>query len=117
MKYVIHLLLLLIPFASHGEIVSRDLVGKASNIRLVNGFQEDTGLGKIEVQLCSTCSVYELTVTPETIVSKDGKRFALPKFKMYLKANGNKDMRLQFHKNTKEVFYIDLNTLNNKEAR
>lgn len=116
MKYLLHVLLLIIPIISHAEIVSRDLVGKASDISLTKNFHEGTGLGPIEAQLCPTCPIYQLTITPSTVVSKDGDRFDLPKFKMQLKANGNKKVRLQFHKHTNEIFYIRLISDNgNKE--
>ncbi len=108
MKYLFSILAILFAFTSQADIVSRDLVGKAADIRLTGNYQEESGLGQIQVLLCPTCNNYELTITPETEISKDGKALNLNKLKMHLKANGQAQMRLQFHKNRKTIFYISL---------
>lgn len=108
MKYLFSILSVLFALSSQADIVSHDLVGKAVDIRLTGNYQEETGLGQIKVQLCPTCNKYELTITPETEISKDGKALNLNKFKMHLKANGQAQMRLQFHKDRKTIFYISL---------
>jgi len=112
MKYLFSLLLLLMALPSQAEIVSRNLVGKAADISLTANYQETTGTGDIQVQLCPTCNKYKLTITPETKISKDDKILDLSQFKMHLKANGKAPMRLQFHKETKRVFYIHLQRKN-----
>jgi hypothetical protein len=108
MKYLFPLLLILLALPTQADIVSRDLVGKASNISLASSYQEETGIGQIQVKLCQACNNYQLTITPETKISKDGKLLELKQFKMYLKANGQAPMRLQFHKDRKTIFYISL---------
>ena len=108
MKYLFSILSILFAFTSQADIISRDLVGKAMDIRLTSNYQEETGLGQIEVKLCPTCNKYELTITPETKISKDDKTLNLNQFKMHLKANGQAPMRLQFHKDRNTIFYISL---------
>lgn len=110
MKYLFSLLLILLAFPSQADIVSRDLVGKASNISFTSNYQEDTGLGKIKVQLCSSCDIHQLIITPETNISKNHKPLNLNQFKTHLKANGNASMRLQFHKIRNTIFYISLSS-------
>lgn len=110
MKYILPLLLLLMAIPSQAEIVSYDLVGTAADIRLTSNYQEDTGLGDIQAQLCSTCTNYKLTITAESKIIKGNTPINLTQLKTYLNANRNAPMRLQFHKHTKQVFYIKLNT-------
>lgn len=117
MKYIIPLLLILLALPSQAEIVSQDLVGKASDIRLTSNYQEDTGLGNIQVQLCSSCNVYQLDITPETNISKDDKPLNLNQFKVHLKANGAAPMRLQFHKTRNTIFYISLMSHNKEDLQ
>jgi hypothetical protein len=108
MKYLFPLLLILLTLPSQADIVSRDLVGKASNISLASSYQEETGTGQVQVKLCQTCNNYKLTITSETKISKNGKALKLQQFKMHLKANGQASIRLQFHKDRKTIFYISL---------
>jgi hypothetical protein len=117
MKYLFSLLLILLTLPSQADIVSRDLVGKASNISLISSYREENGLGQVQVQLCQTCNNYYLTITPETKISKDSKALDLTKLKMHLKANGNTPMRLQFHKDRKTVFYISLFSYNKEDLQ
>ncbi len=110
MKYLFSLLLILLTLPSQAEIISHNLVGKASDIRFTSSYQEESGLGEVQVQLCSTCTTYQLTITPETNISKNHKPLNLNQFKTHLKANGNAHMRLQFHKNRNTIFYISLSS-------
>ena len=115
MKYLFSLLLILLALPSQADTVSRNLVGKASDIRLTSNYQEETGLGEVQVQLCPTCNVYQLIITPETNISKNHKPLNLNQFKTHLKANGNAPMRLQFHKNRNTIFFISLLTQNEED--
>jgi|TARA_B110000211_G_scaffold45058_1_gene47784 hypothetical protein len=117
MKYLFSMLAILFAFTSQADIVSRNLVGKAADIRLTSNYQEETGLGQVQVQLCPTCDIYQLTITHETNISKDHKPVNLNKFKMFLKSNGNAPMRLQFHNNRKTIFYISLLSHNEEDLQ
>lgn len=110
MKYILPLLLLLMAIPSQAEIVSHNLVGKAADIRLTNNYQESTGAGEIQVQLCPTCTNRTLIMSAESKVMKSDKNIQLNQLKTYLNADRNAPMRLQFHKDTKQVIYINLNT-------
>ncbi len=112
MKHLFSLLLILLALPSQADIVSHDLVGKASDIRLTSNYQEKTGLGQVQIKLCPSCNNYKLTITPETEISRDGKELHPNQFKMYLKANGQAPIRLQFHKDRKTIFYISLSSKN-----
>lgn len=117
MKYLFSLLLLLLSLPNQAEIISRDFVGKASDIRLTSNYQEETGLGQVQVRLCPSCDIHQLAITHETKIFKDHKSINLNKFKMYLKANGNAPMRLQFHNNRKTIFYISLLSHNEEDLQ
>ena len=117
MKYLFSMLAILLALTSQADIISRDLVGKAADIRLTSNYQEETGLGQIQVQLCSTCNTYQLTITDETNISRDHKPVNLNQFKKFLKSNGNAPMRLQFHKNRKTIFYISLLSHNKEDLQ
>lgn len=112
MKHLLSLFMMMVVISSQADIVSHDLVGKASDISLSSKYQEKTGLGQINVQLCPSCNNYSLTITPETEISKNGKLLHLNQFKMHLKANEQAPMRLQFHKDRKLIFYISLSSKN-----
>jgi hypothetical protein len=117
MKYLFSLLIILLALPSQADIVSHNLVGKASDIRLSSNYQEQTGLGQVQVKLCPSCNSYSLTITPETEISKDSKALNLNQFKMHLKANGQAPMRLQFHKDRKTIFYISLPSQNKENLQ
>lgn len=98
------------PLTSQAEILSHNLIGKAADIRLTNTYQENTGTGEIQVQLCPDCTNRTLIISAESKVMKSDKSIQLNQLKTYLNADRNAPMRLQFHKDTKQVIYINLNT-------
>jgi hypothetical protein len=108
MKYILCLLLLILVIPSQAEIVSHDLTGEAADIRLTSNYQEDTGTGDIEVQVCPSCILHKLTITPQTEVINSSTAIDLNQLKTYMNSSRKAPMRLQFHKHTKQVFYINL---------
>jgi hypothetical protein len=108
MKYVLSLLLLILAIPSQAEIVSYNLAGAAADIRLTSNYQEDIGTGDIEVQLCPSCTLHKLTITPQTEIINGSTAIDLNQLKTYMNSNRKAPMRLQFHKHTKQVFYIKL---------
>lgn len=112
MKYILSLMLLLMGISSQAEIFSHNLIGKAADIRLTNTYQENTGTGEIHIQLCPDCKSRTLTVTIDSKVLKSGNAIQLNQLKTYLNADRTAPMRLQFHKDTKDIISINLNTPN-----
>ena len=108
MKYILPLLLLILAIPSQAEIVSHDLKGTAADIHLTSNYQENIGTGDIEVQLCPSCPLHKLTITPQTEIINGSTAIDLNQLKMYMNSNRKDPMRLQFHKHTKQVFYINL---------
>jgi hypothetical protein len=100
------------PLTSQAEILSHNLIGKAADIRLTNNYQENAGTGDIQVQLCPDCTNRTLVMSAESKVMKSDHALQLNQLKTYLNADRNAPMRLQFHKDTKQVIYINLNTPN-----
>lgn len=98
--------------SSQAEIFSHNLIGKAADIRLTNTYQENTGMGEIYVQLCPSCTSRTLTITAASKVMKSDNALQLNQLKTYLNADRTAPMRLQFHKDTKHVISINLNTPN-----
>lgn len=97
---------------SQAEILSYNLVGKASDVRLAKNYHEDTGVGEVDVQVCPACKSRTLIITAESKVMKSDTPIHLNQLKTYLNADRSAPMRLQFHKYTKHVIYINLNTPN-----
>jgi hypothetical protein len=114
MKNILPLLLLLLAIPSHAEIVSRNLVGTAADIRITKSYDTETGIGEVEVKQCSSCSIYNLTITPETKVSRDSTVIKPEMLQTYLDEKRSAAMRLQFNKNTNHITFITLKR-NNKE--
>tara|TARA_B110001454_G_scaffold24576_1_gene24130 strand:+ start:7745 stop:8095 length:351 start_codon:yes stop_codon:yes gene_type:complete len=108
MKYILSLFLLILAISSQAEIVSSDLIGKAADIHLTSNYQESTGTGNIEVKLCSSCILHKLIITPQTKVINGSTAIDRSQLKMYMNSNRQDPMRLQFHKHTKQIFYINL---------
>lgn len=108
MKYILSLMLLILAIPSQAEIVSYNLIGEAEDIRLTSNYQENIGTGDIEVQLCPSCTLHKLTITPQTEAINGNTAIELNQLKTYLYSNRKAPMRLQFHKHTKQVFYINL---------
>ncbi|OUS38223.1 hypothetical protein A9R00_10670 [Oleispira antarctica] len=112
MKNILILMLLLIAMPGQSDIISRNLVGTGADILLTKNYQEDTGMGEIEVQLCSSCTNYKLTIDSQTKALRRDEAITLIQLKMYLNANRKAPMRVQFNKHTKQVFYISLQPKN-----
>ena len=114
MKTILSILLLLIAIPSQSEIISRNLIGTAADIIIIQNYQEETGTGEVLVKLCSSCPSYKLILTSKTQISRDSMPIQLAMLKTYLDERRNAPMRLLFNKNTNQVFSITLRR-NNKE--
>jgi hypothetical protein len=117
MKNVIPLLLLLfLAVPTQAEIISRNLVGTGASINIPEISQEEGKRGALEVKLCSSCSTYQLKVTPETKISRYGVSIKAEMLETYLDENPSAYMRLQFNNKTKHINYITLQR-NNTESQ
>lgn len=114
MKHILPFLLLLIAIPTQAEIISRNLVGTAADIRITQDYQEDTDTGELAVKLCPSCNSYTLATTSKTKVFKEKTELDLVMLKTYLNENRSAPMRLQFNKKNLQVISIILQR-NNKE--
>lgn len=114
MKNIIPLLLLLLIFPVQAEIISRNLVGTAADISITKEYQKETGKGELQVKLCSSCTSYDLTLTPKTKISRGNTTIEPSMLETYLNLKRTTPMRLQFNKNTNQIISIKLGR-NNEE--
>ncbi len=108
MKNIIPLLLLLLTLPTQAEIISRNLIGTASSIHIPTISQDEDTPGMVEIKLCSSCTTYQLILTPQTKLSRYGAPIKVDMLETYLNENPSAHMRLQFNNGTKEINHITL---------
>lgn len=114
MKNILPLLSLLLAIPSQAEIISRNLVGTAADIRITKNYDIETETGEVVVKQCASCASYNLTITSETKISRDSTVIKPEMLQTYLDEKRSASMRLQFTKHTNHITFITLKR-NNKE--